>query len=288
MVSMTGYAYREFQNEFIQLVLELKSYNNRYLDIGISSPPFLSPIEPTIRSYLKDRINRGKVEVSIRIKELQENITVHVDTKAAQEYGKALGNLAETLQLEEGPRLSHYLRLEGIFKPVKDRDIEWMEGIIMEELEKAFIEYNLTRSIEGEATARDILQQVEVLETNVSVVESHAEQLEQYIRGELTRHFKELVGEAYDENRILSETAVLLMKYSVGEETVRIRSHLEQFRSLMVQEGGVGKKLDFICQELNREINTIGSKSTIVEINRAVVEAKDALEKIREQLRNVE
>ncbi len=288
MISMTGYAYREFQDEYLQLVLELKSYNNRYLDIGISSPPFLSPIEPAIRAYLKERINRGKVEVAIRIKELQENVSVHVDTNAALEYGKALESLVETLKLEEGPRLSHFLRLEGIFKPLKDRDIEWMEKIIMAELGEAFIEYNGTRRLEGEATARDIFQQVEVLEQNVSIVESHAEQLEQYIRGELTRHFKELVGETYDENRILSETAVLLMKYSIGEETVRIRSHLDQFRSLMVQKGGVGKKLDFICQELNREINTIGSKSTIVEINRAVVEAKDALEKIREQLRNVE
>jgi len=288
MISMTGYAYREFQNDRIRLVLELKAYNNRYLDIGVNSPPFLSPIEPGIRNYLKSRVRRGKVELTIRIKELQENVTVHLDEAAARAYGTALQDLTDILGLEERPRLSHFLRLEGIFKSEKDRNIAWMEEIVMAELEQAFREFNQTRIAEGEATARDIQRQIEVIGRNLEVVEAHASQMEGHIRDELLKRFRELLGESYDENRILAETAVLLMKYSIGEETARIRSHLDQFRNLMVQDGGVGKKLDFICQELNREINTIGSKSTIVEINRGVVETKDALEKIREQLRNVE
>jgi len=285
---MTGYAYREFQDETIQIALELKSYNNRYLDINVNSPPFLSPLEPGIRNYLKEKVRRGKVEVFIRIKELQENIKVHVDVNAAREYGEALKQLTETLELDEGPRLSHYLRLEGIFKQVKDRDIDRLEVIVMGELEKVFSEFHASRSAEGAATAGDILHNLELFEESVVIIEYHASELESYIRDELTKRFKDLVGESYDENRILSETAVLMMKYSIGEETSRIRSHLEQFRIIMNGENAVGKRLDFICQELNREINTIGSKSNIVQINQSVVGAKDALEKIREQLRNVE
>jgi len=288
MISMTGYAYREYQDENIQLSLELKSYNNRYLDISVNAPSFLSPVEPGIRSFMKNRVHRGKVEVSVRVKELIENIEVHIDTKAAREYGKALNSLAQTLGLKEQAHLSHFLRLEGIFKPVKDRDIERLESLILSELEKADLDFQHARAVEGEATARDILENIRVFEDALVHIESHAEGLEEHIRGELSQRFRELVGEAYDENRILSETAVLLMKYSIGEETSRIRSHLNQFKNLMFQEGGVGKKLDFICQELNREINTIGSKSNIVEINQSVVDSKDALEKIREQLRNVE
>ncbi|HDQ13193.1 MAG TPA: DUF1732 domain-containing protein, partial [Sediminispirochaeta sp.] len=132
------------------------------------------------------------------------------------------------------------------------------------------------------------LQNIESLTATLETIESHSDALEGQIKNDLTRRFQELVADNYDENRILAETAVLLMKYSIGEETVRMRSHIEQFRRYMGEKTGVGKKLDFICQELNREINTIGSKSNIVEINQAVVEAKDALEKIREQLRNVE
>ncbi len=288
MISMTGYSYREYQDERVNLALELKSYNNRYLDIIINAPPFLSPLEPTIRNYLKTKIIRGRVELSLRVKELEEDLQVYVDQTAAKEYAAALRRLAETAGLEEEPRLSHFLRLEGVLKPVKNRDIEWFEKIVMRELETASIDFIQARESEGAATEKDIRSLLEILEGNLATIEAHSSKLEEYIRNELTERFKEMVGENYDENRILSETAVMLMKYSVGEETVRMRSHLEQFENYMQQSGGIGKKLDFICQEMHREINTIGSKSNIIAVNQAVVEAKDALEKIREQLRNVE
>lgn len=288
MISMTGYSYREYQDERVNLALELKSYNNRYLDIIINAPPFLSPLEPTLRAYLKSQIIRGRVELSLRVKELEEDLQVHVDQTAAKQYAAALRRLSETAGLAEEPRLSHFLRLEGVLKPVKNRDIEWFEKIVMQELESAFKDFKQARESEGKATEKDIRSLLELLEGNLATIEAHSAKLEEYIRNELTERFKEMVGENYDENRILSETAVMLMKYSVGEETVRMRSHLEQFENYMQQAGGIGKKLDFICQEMHREINTIGSKSNIIAVNQAVVEAKDALEKIREQLRNVE
>lgn len=285
---MTGYSYREYQDERVNLALELKSYNNRYLDIVINAPPFLSPLEPALRNYLKSRIVRGRVEISLRVKELEEDLEVYIDQSAAKEYAAALRRLAETVGLQEEPRLSHFLRLEGVIKPVKNRDLEWFEKLVLQELEAAASEFVRSRQREGESTDADIRALMQSLEASLATIEAHSVKLEEYIQNQLTERFKELVGENYDENRILSETAVMLMKYSVGEETVRMRSHLDQFMNYMQESGGVGKKLDFICQEMHREINTIGSKSNIIAINQAVVEAKDALEKIREQLRNVE
>ncbi len=288
MISMTGYSYREYQDEQVNLALELKSYNNRYLDILINAPPFLSPLEPSMRSYIKSKIVRGRVEISLRVKELEENLDVYIDQSAAKKYAAALRQLSETVGLEEEPRLSHFLHLEGVVKPVKNRDLEWFEKLVMQELEAATAEFMKTRQSEGEATERDVRMLLHTLEGSLATVEAHSAKLEEYIKNELTERFREMVGENYDENRILSETAVMLMKYSVGEETVRLRSHIEQFEQYVRQDGGVGKKLDFICQEMHREINTIGSKSNVIAVNQAVVEAKDALEKIREQLRNVE
>ncbi|MFO7731167.1 MAG: YicC/YloC family endoribonuclease [Spirochaetia bacterium] len=288
MISMTGYSYREYQDERVNLALELKSYNNRYLDIVVNAPPFLSPLEPAIRNYLKSKIVRGRVEISLRVKELEEDLEVYIDQRAATQYAAALRRLAETVGLQEEPRLNHFLRLEGVIKPVKNRDLEWFEKLVLQELEAAATEFIRSRQTEGETTDADIRSLMQSLEANLATIEAHSVKLEEYIRNQLTERFKELVGDNYDENRILSETAVMLMKYSVGEETVRMRSHLEQFMNYMQETGGIGKKLDFICQEMHREINTIGSKSSIIAINQAVVEAKDALEKIREQLRNVE
>jgi len=288
MISMTGYSYREYQDERVNLALELKSYNNRYLDIVVNAPPFLSPLEPAIRNYLKTKIVRGRVEISLRVKELEEDLEVYIDQSAATQYAAALRRLAETVGLQEEPRLSHFLRLEGVIKPVKNRDLEWFEKLVLQELEAAASEFVRSRQTEGESTDADVRALMQSLEAYLATIEAHSVKLEEYIRNQLTERFKELVGENYDENRILSETAVMLMKYSVGEETVRMRSHLDQFMNYMQESGGVGKKLDFICQEMHREINTIGSKSNIIAINQAVVEAKDALEKIREQLRNVE
>jgi uncharacterized protein (TIGR00255 family) len=266
----------------------LKSYNNRYLDIAVNLPPFLSPLEPAVRSYLKEHVQRGRVELSVRVKELEEDIKVHLDTAAAMEYGEALKRLCETLHLEEEPKLSHLLSVEGIFKAVKERNLEWFEQLLMKELEEAGKEFEETRRREGEDMRRDIEKNIHLLRGLAGTIEKHADRMEAQLREDMASRLREIVGENYDENRILSETAVLLMKYSIGEETVRMNSHLDHFEQNLGLADPVGKKLDFICQELNREINTIGSKSSIVEINHAVVQGKDALEKIREQLRNVE
>jgi len=286
MISMTGYGYREYQDERVQLTLELKSYNNRYLDVYVYTPSFLSPLEPALREYLKKRVARGRVELSLRVKELEEDVTVHLDRTVTDRYAAVLQELGEALNDE--PRIGHFLGIEGVIKQVKNRGHEWFEPLVFEQLDYACEEFLTSRKREGEATRQDIEEQARLIEQELGRIEEHAGELEQSLQRSLRERFQELVGEQYDENRILSETAVMLMKYAIGEETARMRSHLEQLDTFLESEGPVGKKMDFICQELNREINTIGSKSTITEINRAVITVKDALEKIREQLRNVE
>ena len=288
MISMTGYGYREYRDDRVELLTEIKSYNNRYLDITVNTPPFLSPLEPVIKDFVRERVTRGRVDVTLRVKELEEDITVHVDDKTVSEYAEALRRIAEAAGLQDEPRISHFLRLEGVLNQVKNRDLEWFEGIVMNQLSSSYEDFAEAKRKEGEATKKDILALVETVEHNLGRIESHARTLDEKIRETLETRFRELVGESMDENRLYQETAVMLVKYGIDEETVRMRSHIVQFRELLDEVTGVGKKLDFVCQELNREINTIGSKSTVSEINRSVVEVKDALEKIREQLRNVE
>lgn len=288
MISMTGYGYREYRDEYVELITEIRSYNNRYLDTAVNVPPFLSPVEPAVKEFVRGRVGRGRVEVTIRVKELEEDISVHLDEKAASRYAEALRGLAGAAGIEEEPRLSHFLRMEGIITQVKNRDLDWFENLVMRQLEDAYGDFAEAKRNEGEATKKNIDGLLVEVETQLEVVEAYAQSLEERIRENLEKRFNELVGEGLDQNRLYQETAVMLMKYGIDEETVRMRSHLTQFRELSQGEAGVGKKLDFICQELNREINTIGSKSTIAEVNRAVVEVKDSLEKIREQLRNVE
>ncbi len=288
MISMTGYGYREYHDEWVQLVTEIKSYNNRYLDTSVNLPPFLSPLEPNINEFVRQRVSRGRIEVTLRVKELEENLSVHLDEKAVKTYADVLRRLADAAKIDESPRISHFLRLEGIITQVKNRDLDWFEKVVMDQLADAYEDFDESKRNEGSATEENILELLSHVESRLGEIEHHADNLEKRIRENLEKRFRELVGEGLDQNRLYQETAVMLMKYGIDEETVRMRSHLAQFKELVREEPGVGKKLDFVCQELNREINTIGSKSTIAEVNHAVVEVKDALEKIREQLRNVE
>ncbi|MFP4179956.1 MAG: YicC/YloC family endoribonuclease [Spirochaetaceae bacterium] len=288
MISMTGYGYREYRDERVQLLTEIKSYNNRYLDTVLNAPPFLSPLEPLVKDFIRNRVYRGRVEIYLRVKELEEDISIHLDEAAAKKYADTLRRLTESVGIEEEPKIGHFLNLEGIITQVKNRDLEWFEKIVLEELEEAYKEFDRGRRREGEKTEEDIKRLLSRVESELLSIERQAGTLEARIKENLEKRFKELLDEKLDHNRLYQETAVMLMKYGIEEETVRMHSHLSQFRELLSEEGVVGKKLDFVSQELNREINTIGSKSTVAEINRSVVEIKDSLEKIREQLRNVE
>jgi uncharacterized protein (TIGR00255 family) len=288
MKSMTGYGCGDFQNEQVSLSVEIKGYNNRFLDININLPPFLSAAENRVREYLSGRFSRGKIEVNLRFREQKAAFAVHVNRGAVKAYGEAFAALAGELGLDEKPSLSLLLGLEGVLDTEKARD----DGRCWPFVEKALIEaadqFETGRIREGKHTEADILSHLSKIETLVNGIAVLVPQMEAEFQETLRSRFRELLGDQIDENRILAETAVLLVKNTISEELSRLKAHLAEFRAEIDRNPAPAKKLDFLCQEINREINTIGSKTPNLDASRAVVDMKDALENIREQLRNVE
>ena len=288
MKSMTGYAYREFTGGDITISAEIKGYNSRFLDLSIYLPSWLSSLESSIRKYISSRFARGKIDVGIRITEHNAGISVSINEKAAEIYEKAIRKLAKNLGLQEEPTLGMILHLEGVLEAETKRDAEKYRYLIEPVLADAADQFEAERIREGKYTEDDILSHIAVLEESVTSIASYVPELENTIKENLMTRFTELLGDKIDESRILSETAVLLMKYTISEEISRLLSHLKEFRLETARNPSPGKKLDFLSQEINREINTIGSKTPILEISRIVVTMKNELENIKEQLRNVE
>lgn len=288
MKSMTGYAYTEHQGERYHLSLDLRSYNSRYLELSISLPPYLGSLEPRIRDFLTERVARGKVELYLHLVDLQEPFVAAIDRKAVESYLRVLRELSELAGIREEVTLGALIGLDGVLKTERNPDVDAYWSLIESHLGRLFADFEAARLREGAHTCADVLEKVGLVEAALELIASQSPALEAAIKKNLRERFRDLLGDSVDEPRILAETAVLLVKFDISEEIVRMKGHLESFRREVAEGGTVGKKLDFICQELAREVNTIGSKSNIIEVNRAVIDIKDALEKIREQVRNVE
>ena len=288
MKSMTGFAFREHRDERHKITITMKSYNNRFLDILIYLPSFLNPLEQKIREFLSKRISRGRLELYVKATELNQAAEISIDPLYVESYMQALRQLADAAGIREEIRLSHLLRIEGVLKAEQSLDLDayWLD--FRPVLESVFQEFDGLRRAEGEATGKDILELLGAIEADITKIEAVAPQLEEKIKNDLRSRFQDLLSDGIDENRILTETAALLMKSDIHEELVRSRSHLQSFRKILGESESMGKKLDFICQELNREFNTIGAKNLLVVVDGAIVALKDHVEKIREQLRNVE
>jgi uncharacterized protein (TIGR00255 family) len=285
---MTGYGWAENQNEDVSASVEIKGYNNRFLDISINLPPFLSALEIPVREFLAERCKRGRLEVSLRYKEFNAPVHVSLNKEAAKAYWNAAAESARLLGIDEKPGLGLILSMEGVLETEKSRDAEKAQGRIMPLLEKAFAQFEEDRNREGSHTQADIFSHVEALEASRKIIVSHSGEMEQTFKENVRARFEELLADRVDETRVLAETAALLIKYTISEELSRLDSHLKEFRAETERNPSPGKKLDFLCQEINREINTIGSKAVLVTVSREIVTMKDALENIREQLRNIE
>jgi len=292
MKSMTSYGYAEYQTQNYILTMELKSYNNRFLEISFNAPPVLSPYENEFASLVKANAQRGHIDVSIRVKNLKSNGELHLDEDLARSYLDAvtkIKSIASDKGLDLATTAFDILSQDGIINNIKTDTLElYREGLdycsstVLEQFRSA-------KEREGEATCKDLTAMIDNLDASLGVVKASVSQLEVLIRENLESRLKEMLGDSgYDENRILTEVAVMLNRFTINEETVRLSTHIAEFRKLLKSDEAVGKKIDFLCQEMNREINTIGSKSQIVEINLEVVNMKDCLENIREQARNIE
>jgi len=285
---MTGYGYGEKQNEKMDLILEIKTYNNRYLDIVINLPPFLNPLEQRIRDFLNSHMRRGRIEVYVRIREAGTDLEISLNESAVNAYVDVLTRLSDLAQINEAIRISHLLRMEDIIKTEHTRDVESYWEVVYPLLEDVYRDVEKGRISEGKATEKDILRELDSLEENHHKIKQNVTRIEQLLRGNLEQRFKELLDQDIDEQRMYTEIAVLLMKYTINEELNRLETHFSNFREITASHESIGKKLDFLCQEINREINTIGSKNILSEVSMMVVNMKDSVENIREQLRNIE
>jgi uncharacterized protein (TIGR00255 family) len=288
MISMTGYAYREKTGQDLSVSVEIKGCNSRFLEIYVNLPSWLSTLETKVRGQIASGFGRGKVEVFIRIREHNAPINISVNTNAARAYYDAVNVLAKELSIDEKCGLAALMEMEGVLEIEKNRDDEryWLEiEPLLLEAQRAF---TAEREREGRHTQDDIMANLQKIESSVKKILSFIPVIENNIKENIKNRFAELLGNQIDENRILAETASVLVKCTISEEISRLNSHLGEFRAESEKNPRPGKKLDFLSQEINREINTIGSKSAIIEVSGEVVIMKEALENIREQLRNVE
>jgi uncharacterized protein (TIGR00255 family) len=285
---MTGFGYNEYQDDKNHMTMNLKSYNNRFLDIIVYLPPYLSQLEQKLRGFLTSRIKRGRVELIMKIREMEEQVEVHLDNSIIHTYMDALKRLISEAGIVERINLSHLLRIDGILKPIKNYDIDVYWKKILPLLEDIFKQFDKSRAIEGKRTEDCIKDLIKKIKANLSIIEKKVPEIEIKVRDLLKKKFYELLGDEIDEGKLLAEIALMLIKFDIKEEIARMTSHLKTFSDTLKEGSPVGKKLDFICQEMNREINTIGSKSIFLEVSNAVITIKDAVETIREQLRNVE
>lgn len=288
MNSMTGYGFREAVVDGAQVSVEMKSVNNRFLDLSVSLPPFLGPAEAKIRRLVGERVARGKVDVTVRVRGLESPAVVSADTRAAVMYAEAIGEIARALGREGEVPLPLILSQDGVLNVTREYDAEacWAKvEPVFEEVLGQFVE---DRRREGENLRRDLLEKLDVLDGCAAFFLEWQPRMEARFREQVRSRFEELLGDRVDENRVMSEVAAMLVRYTINEEIVRLRSHLAALRDEISRNPVPGKRLDFICQEANREINTIGSKNQFAEVGAMVVNAKDALENIREQGKNVE
>ena len=288
MNSMTGFGYAEGEGAGVHMSVEIKSLNTRYLDMIVSLPPSLSVLESRIRESLQGSFVRGRLEVTVRVRDIEEQLSVSIDRTAAAAWKVALEDLSGILKGNQQVTLDMLTRQEGVLKANRTRDPEAYWNLLEPLLSDSAVQVIRMRNREGLELARDIESQLTSIEASLVQIKKRAPELRREVEETLKMRFREILGDDIGEQRILLETAAWIAKTDINEEIVRLGTHIGAFREESAAEGAKGKKLDFLAQEMGREINTIGSKSPQADVSREVVNMKDALEKVREQLRNVE
>ena len=289
--SMTGFGRGHKVLNGRDITVEIRSVNHRYYEFSSRLPRSLNYVEERLKSLLQGRISRGKVEVSVLLNNVEaadKKITINRDV--VREYIEALRSVKEEFGLTDDLALSNVLRIPDAFTVVKtETDEEQLWEDIKSTAEEALEHFISMRENEGARMKQDVLSRLAKIEEWVGVVETRSPQVVEDYRKRLYDKMCEVLSSSnIDENRILLEAGIFSEKTAVDEETVRLRSHIAQFRSMLESGEPVGRKLDFLVQEMNRETNTIGSKVQDIEVTRIVVDQKSEIEKIREQIQNIE
>lgn len=289
--SMTGYGRGEAALHGRNIVVEVRSVNNRYLDCTVKLPRAYLFAEDALKSRVQGSISRGKVDLFVTIESVaEENVTVTVNKPVADAYMAALRQLSADYELSDSITVSLLSRFPDVLTVAKaPEDLEQVQADLLTALDLALADFDAMRCREGAKLEEDVRSRAAVIGGLVGRVEARNPGIVEEHRARLEAKLKEVLeNRQLDEGRILTEAAIFADKVAVDEETVRLRSHLSQLDHLLTAGGAVGRKLDFLIQEFNREANTIGSKCSDVETARVVVDIKAEIEKIREQIQNLE
>lgn len=289
--SMTGFGRAEAMDEKRKFTVEIKAVNHRYLDLGIKMPKKFSAFESRIRTLLKDYIQRGKTDLFITFEDYsEENVNIKYNAGVAREYYKYLNQMAEEFGLENDIRLSTLSRYPDVFTleeaPDDEEEIfKLLENAIVSAA-KMFVE---SRIKEGEALREDLIDKLNNMRKCVGLIEERSPQIVEEYRNKLHDKVAELLKDStIDESRILTEVTIFADKVCVDEEIVRLKSHINAMEDVLKAGGNMGRKLDFIAQEMNREANTTLSKANDLTLSDTAIELKTEIEKIREQVQNIE
>ena len=289
--SMTGYGRAVETVNGREFTVELRSVNNRYLDCSVRLPRLLSFAEDAVKQAVKASVSRGKVDVFISLRsEAEDDVQVNLNRGVLEGYLSAMRQMVTEFGVQDDISVSTVSRLPDVFiVEKKEVDEDQLQSDLLQAVSKALEGYDAMRTREGAALDADLRSRGETILSLVSQVEQGNGQTVADYRARLENKLREVLeNTSIDESRILTEAAIFADKVAVDEETVRLRSHLQQMNSMLDGGGAIGRKLDFLLQEMNREANTIGSKCTDVKLARIVVDIKAELEKIREQTQNIE
>lgn len=290
--SMTGYGRARQELHKRDITVEVRSVNNRYLDCTVKMPRMYAFAEDAVKKHVQQAVSRGKVDVFITVDATAADVVkVAVNRELAAQYAAALGELSDVCGTADyRPAPETLARFPDVLTVTKaDEDLETVSADLCAVLDEALAAYNDMRAVEGQKLAEDISNRLDAIERYTGQVEMRSPETVAEYRAKLTARMEEVLqSTTVDEQRILMEAAIYADKVAVDEETVRLRSHLSQLDHMLAQEGPVGRKLDFLIQEFNREANTIGSKCNDIETAGYVVDIKAEIEKIREQIQNIE
>lgn len=289
--SMTGFGRSEIVKGNRKISVEIKSVNHRYLEAGIKMPKKLNVFESRMRDLLKKYATRGKIDIFINYEDDSESqVNLKFNQNIADEYMAIFNNMSEKYNLKNDMTVGGLARFpEVITMDEVQEDEEELWHFIEEAMKAALEQFVNTRILEGENLKKDLLGRLDHMEELVAFVEKRSPEIMKEYRSKLESKVKELLGDTtIDESRIATEVIIYADKICVDEETVRLRSHIEHARKCLNEDGGIGRKMDFIAQEMNREANTTLSKANDIEISNAAIDLKTEIEKVREQIQNIE
>ena len=291
-ISMTGFGRGEFKNDNYHFLVECKTINHKYCDINVRLPRKISFLEDKVRNYVKNFIKRGRVDLYIKLDLIgSEDVNLKFDDKLATQYVSILNEIKDKFNLQDDISVMSVAKFPDIVKceeKEEDEDLYW--GMLQVALDMALEKLGEMRKVEGEKLAQDTLERCDILKNLLDEIEKYSDTVVDEYKEKLNNRISEILDNpsVIDENRLAQEVAIFADKSSITEEIVRFRSHIEQLKNTVVKNDSIGRKIDFLIQEMNREVNTTGSKSSNLNITNLVVEVKSELEKIREQIQNIE